>query len=207
MSEERIKIKDITTGENAGEIVFNQGLKDVEHVLYLVSKYQQAGRRAGTASAKTRAEVTGSMKKLYKQKGTGNARSGSVKNPLRRGGGVVFGPKPRNFGISLNKKMVKQAVLTLLKKVEDRCFVLPSALNDGAKTKVVAQYLSGKSDASRPRVLFVLENDDDGMFQACRNIDNSVVVSAVGLELALLASADVVSFSPAAVSRIQELSK
>jgi len=84
------------------------------NALHLVVRAEQAARRRGTASTKTRGEITGSTAKLFRQKGTGRARAGSVKSPVRTGGGTVFGPKPRSFGIKVNRKVVKKALAMAL---------------------------------------------------------------------------------------------
>ncbi len=84
------------------------------NTLHLVVRAEQAARRRGTASTKTRAEVAGSTAKLYRQKGTGRARAGSVKSPVRVGGGVAFGPRPRAFDIKINRKVVRQSLAMAL---------------------------------------------------------------------------------------------
>ena len=84
------------------------------NALHLVVRAEQAARRRGTASSKTRGEVSGSTAKLYRQKGTGRARAGSVKSPIRTGGGVAFGPQPRSFDIKVNRKVVKKALAMAL---------------------------------------------------------------------------------------------
>ena len=127
-----IEIKDDTFGKD-----INEGL------VHQVVMAQLAGRRAGTASTKDRGEVSGSTKKLFKQKGTGNARPGSIKSPLQYGGGIVFGPHPRDYSKKINKKMYKKALDSVM---SDRLqagslFVVNEIKLPEAKTKHVSALL------------------------------------------------------------------
>lgn len=95
-----------------------------QHLIYLVNKYQRAKSRAGTASTKNRSSVRGGGAKPYRQKGTGNARRGTNRSPLRRGGGVIFGPSPRSFAISLNQESVKIGILHALSANKDKIQIM-----------------------------------------------------------------------------------
>ena len=112
------------------------GLEPNEHAVYLDVKLYLANQRQGTHKAKERGEITGSTKKIKKQKGTGTARAGSIKNPLFRGGGRVFGPRPRNYSFKLNKKLRKLARATALshKATENQITVLEDQKFDTPKT-------------------------------------------------------------------------
>ena len=118
--------------------------KNVEHVVYLAVKQYLANQRQGTHKSKERNEVAGSTRKLHRQKGTGGSRKGSIKNPLYRGGGRVFGPRPRNYELKLNKKvsrLARKAALTN-KATENRIFVVEDFKFDAPKTKLYLSFLS-----------------------------------------------------------------
>lgn len=114
-------------------------------LLHTVVRWQLACRRQGTHQAQTRGMVTGSTKKPFKQKGTGNARQGTTKSPLLRGGGVIFGPSPRDYSYKVNKKIKKKALAMALSylKSEGRLFVVKDMVSDTGKTKELSKQLSG----------------------------------------------------------------
>jgi len=118
--------------------------KNVEHVVYLAVKQYLANQRQGTHKSKERNEVSGSTRKLHRQKGTGGSRKGSIKNPLYRGGGRIFGPRPRNYELKLNKKvsrLARKAALTN-KAVENRIFVVEDFKFEAPKTRKYISFLS-----------------------------------------------------------------
>jgi large subunit ribosomal protein L4 len=118
--------------------------KNVEHVVYLAVKQYLANQRQGTHKSKERNEVSGSTRKLHRQKGTGGSRKGSIKNPLYRGGGRIFGPRPRNYELKLNKKvsrLARKAALTN-KAVENRIFVVEDFKFEAPKTQKYLSFLS-----------------------------------------------------------------
>jgi large subunit ribosomal protein L4 len=124
--------------------------KNVEHVVYLAVKQYLANQRQGTHKSKERNEVSGSTRKLHRQKGTGGSRKGSIKNPLYRGGGRIFGPRPRNYELKLNKKvsrLARKAALTN-KALENRIFVVEDFKFEGPKTKKYISFLSSLSTAN-----------------------------------------------------------
>lgn len=121
--------------------------KNVEHVVYLAVKQYLANQRQGTHKSKERNEVAGSTRKLHRQKGTGGSRKGSIKNPLYRGGGRIFGPRPRNYELKLNKKvtrLARKAALTNM-AVENRIFVVEDFKFEAPKTKKYLTFLSSLS--------------------------------------------------------------
>jgi large subunit ribosomal protein L4 len=124
--------------------------KNVEHVVYLAVKQYLANQRQGTHKSKERNEVSGSTRKLHRQKGTGGSRKGSIKNPLYRGGGRIFGPRPRNYELKLNKKvsrLARKAALTN-KALENRIFVVEDFKFEAPKTKKYISFLSSLSTAN-----------------------------------------------------------
>lgn len=138
--------------------VFGLELKENhEHVVYLAVKQYLAHQRQGTHKSKERAEIAGSTRKLHRQKGTGGARKGSIKNPLFRGGGRVFGPRPRNYGIKLNKKVGRLARKAALsnKAQDNRIVVIEDLKFDAAKTKNYIKFLEALNIANKKSLLLV----------------------------------------------------
>jgi large subunit ribosomal protein L4 len=141
----------------------------------------QANRRVGTHSTKTRAEVKGAMQKPWRQKGTGRARAGSRKSPIWRGGGVVFGPKPRDYSYAMPRKSLRAALRSaLLGKLRDgEVIFLEGAQMDAPKTKVMCEVL-GRIEGSGT-TLFVLPENDANLFKSTRNIARTEVRIAAEL--------------------------
>lgn len=149
-----------------------------EHLLYESVRHQLAGERAGTASTKTRHEVAGSGKKLWKQKGTGRARMGSIRSPLWRHGGTTHGPQPRDYSYRLNKKMIQGALRSALTaKLRDGELKVVEAfsLND-PKTKNFAATLSNLSKART--VLLVDNGENRNLSLSSRNLPGVKLVSS-----------------------------
>ena len=154
------------------------GLEENEHVVYLDIKQHLANRRQGTHKAKQRAEITGSTRKIKKQKGTGGARAGDIKNPLFKGGGRVFGPEPRDYGFKLNKKVKTLAKKTVLSSQvkNDKVIVLEDVKFDFPKTKDFTSILSSL-DLTGKRVTFVLPEYDKNVYLSSKNIQKVKVLS------------------------------
>ena len=151
-------------------------------VLHEVVRSQLVSKREGTAASKTRGMISGSTKKLFRQKGTGNARAGSVKSPLRKGGGVIFGPSPRSYEIKVPKKVRKLALkMALSTKVSDtRLFVVNALELEEIKTKALADVLSAmKLDD----LLIVSDTDDNKLALSSRNIPDVKVIKTEGLNV------------------------
>jgi large subunit ribosomal protein L4 len=149
-----------------------------EHLLYESVRHQLAGQRAGTASTKTRHEVAGSGKKLWKQKGTGRARMGSIRSPLWRHGGTVHGPQPRDYSYRLNKKMIQGALRSALSaKLRDgELKVVEEFTLVDAKTKNFAAKLS-KIEAGKT-VLLVENAENRNLTLGSRNLPGVKLVSS-----------------------------
>lgn len=133
-----------------------------------------ANQRQGTLSTKTRGEVRGSTRKLYRQKGTGRARAGSIRSPLRVGGGIIFGPKPRDFSLKLSKKMKKAALFSALssKLSQKAIHVIDGLEQISPKTKKMAQVLQeNKLYEKKESVLLVLPKNLENVMRATRNIE------------------------------------
>lgn len=139
------------------------------NTLHLVVRAEQAARRRGTASSKTRGEVSGSTAKLYRQKGTGRARAGSVKSPVRVGGGVAFGPRPRSYDIKVNRKVVRQSLaMALSNRAENgHVFVAAGLEMNEPSTKAVNDFLV-KLDIVAP--VLIVTHDEPMITKSVRNL-------------------------------------
>ncbi len=151
-------------------------------VLHEVVRSQLVSKREGTAASKTRAMVTGSTKKLFRQKGTGNARAGSVKSPLRKGGGVIFGPSQRSYAYKVPKKVRRLALkMALSAKVEDsNLFVIDALQLEETKTKALVEILNA---LNLPDLLIVSDSDDMNLALSSRNIPDVKIIKTAGLNV------------------------
>ncbi|MFB0516939.1 MAG: 50S ribosomal protein L4 [Candidatus Neomarinimicrobiota bacterium] len=155
------------------------GIKPHEHAMYLVVKSELANSRQGSASTKTRSEVRGSGVKLWRQKGTGRARVGDAQTPIRRGGGVVFGPKPRSFQLKVNRKvrtLARKSVLSIMQK-EGRIIVVEALDLEDHKTRHMAAALNVLGLRGK-RVLVLAGKPTDRLWLATRNLPGVRVKSA-----------------------------
>jgi large subunit ribosomal protein L4 len=160
-------------GEQVEEIELNESIFGVEinqHVVYEVVKNQLANKRQGTQSTKTRSEVRGGGRKPWKQKGTGRARQGSIRAPHFTGGGIAFGPKPRDYSYKVPKKVRRLALKSVLtSKVQENEIIVIDAINfDAPKTKEMANFLS-KINADK-KALIVMEEKNANVIKSAKNI-------------------------------------
>ena len=158
------------------------------NTLHLVVRAEQAARRRGTSSTKTRGEVSGSTAKLYRQKGTGRARSGSVKSPLRTGGGITFGPKPRSYEIKVNRKVVRKALaMALSNRAENgNVYVAAGLAINEPSTALMNEFLVNL-DIAAP--VLVVTHDEPSVSKSVRNLSyaESSEVGALSTEQVLRA--------------------
>ena len=147
------------------------GIEPNDHVIYLAVKQYQGAQRQGTHKVKTRMEVKGSSKKLHKQKGTGGARKGNLRNPLYKGGGSIFGPKPHKYDIKLNRKVKDLAKMSALayKAKANAIVVLEDVNMDAPKTKTFSTILKSLN-IGRQKALFVIPEYNDNMYLSLRNV-------------------------------------
>jgi len=155
------------------------GIEPNDHAIYLDVKQYLANQRSGTHKAKERGEITGSTRKIKKQKGTGTARAGSIKNPLFKGGGRVFGPRPKSYDFKLNKKLKRLARKSALayKAKEEGILVVEDLKLDLPKTKDFVTILNSLNVADK-KALFVLPDSDSNVYLSARNIKNVKVIPA-----------------------------
>jgi large subunit ribosomal protein L4 len=147
------------------------GIEPNDHVIYLAVKQYQGAQRQGTHKVKTRMEVKGSSKKLHKQKGTGGARKGNLRNPLYKGGCSIFGPKPHAYDIKLNRKVKDLAKMSALAyKAKDNAIVVLEDVNmDSPKTKTFTGILSSLN-LGRKKALVVLPEYNSNLYLSLRNV-------------------------------------
>lgn len=147
------------------------GIEPNNHAIYLAVKQYLGAQRQGTHKVKTRAEVKGSSRKLHKQKGTGGSRKGNIRNPLYKGGGTVFGPKPHKYDIKLNRKVKDLAKISALshKAKENAIFVIEDINLDVPKTKNFMSILSSIKVAEK-KIMFVLPEYNENVYRSLRNV-------------------------------------
>lgn len=174
------------TGEESGrKITLSDnifGIEPNDHAIYLDTKQYLANQRQGTHSAKERNAVSGSTKKIKRQKGTGTARAGDIKNPLFRGGGRIFGPRPRNYGFKLNKKLkqlAKKSALTYKAK-EQEITILEDFSFEAPKTRNFIDMLS-KLNLQDKKVLLVLKEKNENIYLSSRNLQRAKIGLVSGL--------------------------
>ena len=168
---------------------------------------QLANKRQGTASTLTRSEVRGGGRKPYKQKGTGRARQGSIRTPLRPGGGVIFGPKPRSYNLDMNRKERRLALRTALmsriadfKTVEDFGSTL-----DQPKTSEIINGLSRLGIEKTEKVLVILDNPSDVIKRSINNIEKVKLIAADQLNVFDILNANKLVIGQSAINKIQEV--
>ncbi|MBO8158040.1 50S ribosomal protein L4 [Thermosyntropha sp.] len=197
------------SGAQIGEIELNDsifGIEPNEAVLADFVKMQLANKRVGTASTKNRGEVSGSGKKPWRQKGTGRARVGSIRNPIWRGGGVVFGPKPRDYSYRLPKKVRRLAMRSALSsKVKDNnIIVVDSLIFDEPKTKKMVEVLKALN-AKKKTLLVTLESADGNVVKSARNIPGVKPLKADFINVYDLLKYETLLITKDAVARIEEV--
>ena len=195
------KVKDLTIND---EIWKNEG-NDI--VLKKAIRLQLDSLRQGTADTKGRSEVSGGGRKPYRQKGTGNARQGSIRAPHYRGGGIVFGPTPRSYSFKTNRKERRLALKTALseKFTEKNLIVIDSLALESVKTKDAIKLLETLKLTGK--VLFVSAGDAENLYLATRNLGNVAVVMADELNVYDIVNADMVVMDSDTVNYVEEALK
>ncbi len=168
---------------------------------------QQAHSRQGTASTLTRSEVRGGGRKPYKQKGTGRARQGSIRTPLRPGGGIVFGPKPRSYNLSMNRKERRLALRTaLMSRVDHIKIIKDFGVNlEAPKTREITDLLGRIGISNTSKVLIILESPNEVVRRSIRNLEKVKLIAANQLNVFDLLNANYLVIGEKALSTIQEV--
>jgi large subunit ribosomal protein L4 len=175
------------------------------HVNYLVNCYQNKNLRQGTASTKNRAEVSGGGAKPYRQKGTGNARRGSNRTPLRPGGGVVFGPKTRVYNSKINNKVFKGSLAGILGSKANDVAILDFQQDTTIKTREIVSFFKKINLNSNEKAFFIIDfNEDFTLEKAIRNLKNVLISSPNFVPTAHLLSASKVFITRSAFGKIEE---
>lgn len=195
-------------GSQVGELELNEqifGIVPNVHVMHSAVVAQQANARVGTHSTLGRSEVRGGGRKPWRQKGTGRARVGTIRSPLWRGGGIIFGPKPRDYRKNLPKKVKRLALCSALSsKVNENSLIVVDQMSfEKPKTKDMVKLLEALK--VNKKALLVLENNDNNIQFSARNIPGVITARADGLNIVDLLKHDVVIFTKAAVTRTEEV--
>lgn len=197
-------------GEDTGrkvtlpESIFN--IEPNDHAIYLDIKQHLANQRQGTHKSKQRNEVAGSTKKIKRQKGTGGARAGSLKSPVFRGGGRIFGPQPRDYSFKLNKKLkvlAKKSVLSYKAK-DNAISILEPFTFEAPKTKEYLQTLSNLS-YDKKKTLYIISESDKNVVLSSRNLQNSKVATVNSLSSYDLLDCDQLLISENSLEKIENI--
>jgi large subunit ribosomal protein L4 len=180
------------------------GIKPNDHAIYLDTKQFLANQRQGTHKSKQRGEVAGSTRKIKRQKGTGTARAGSIKNPLFRGGGRVFGPQPRFYGFKLNKKLKQLARKSALsyKASTNKIIVLEDFSFEAPKTSEMVK-MGANLNIANKKSLFVLPEQNKNIYLSSRNVQGVDVITAGELSTYKIMKASTLVLVESAVDVLQ----
>ncbi len=197
-----LQVKDAQSALTVSETTFGREFN--EALIHQVVVAYAAGARQGSRAQKTRAEVSGSGKKPWRQKGTGRARSGDIKSPIWRSGGVTFAAKPQDHSQKVNKKMYRGAIKSILSELvrQDRLVVVEKFEIDAPKTKVLVQKLK---DLALEDVLIITASLDENLFLAARNLYKVDVRDVQGIDPVSLIAFDKVVVTVDAVKQIEEM--
>ena len=204
-----INVLDIKGQETGRKVTLNEnifGIEPNDHVLYLAVKQYLADQRQGTAKSKERSEHVGSTRKLGRQKGGGGARRGDINSPLLKGGGRVFGPKPRDYSFKLNKKVkVLARKSALAYKAQDNAIVVVEDFNlDAPKTKDFVNIAKNLKVDSK-KVLLVLPEVEKNVYLSARNLQKAEVMTAAQVNSYKVLNADVVVITENSLKVIDEI--
>jgi large subunit ribosomal protein L4 len=197
-------------GEEVGEASLDLRVakdESASHIVHRALVRQMNNSRQGTASTKTRAEVRGGGRKPWRQKGTGRARAGSIRSPLWRGGGVIFGPKPRDYSVKMNRKERRLALRTAFQGRTDDLIVVEdfAAELPRPKTKDLVQAMTRWGIEPESKVLFVVAERNENVYLSSRNLSNVRLISANNLNVFDLLAADRIVATQSALDMIQEV--
>jgi large subunit ribosomal protein L4 len=199
-------------GAEAGSAALDLRVASEENAAHIVHRAlvrQANNERQGTASAKTRAEVKGGGRKPWKQKGTGRARAGSIRSPLWRGGGVIFGPKPRDYSTKMNRKERRLALRTAFQSRATEMVVVEdfdTQLTQPKTKELMAALTRWGVTAGQKTLLIVADvNESENVYRSARNIATVKLISAVGLNIFDILNSDHIIVTQSALTKIQEV--
>jgi len=203
-----VKVLDINGKETGRTVTLSDAVFAIEpnkHAVYLDVKQYLANQRQGTHKAKERAEVTGSTRKIKKQKGTGTARAGSIKNPLFKGGGTIFGPRPRSYSFKLNKNLKRLARKSAfaIKAQESNLLVVENFEFDAPNTKNFINVLKALGLENK-KSLFVLGDTNKNVYLSSRNLKASSVVTTSELSTYAILNAKSLVLLEGSLAAIEE---
>lgn len=197
-------------GEEVGEATFELKVAKEEnapHIVHRALRLQMANSRQGTASSKTRAEVRGGGRKPWRQKGTGRARAGSIRSPLWRGGGVIFGPKPRNYSHKINKKERRLALRTAFQSRSEDLIVVEEFADKlpRPKTKELTSAMARWGVQPGEKVLLILPEKQENVYLSGRNIASMKIILSAHLNIYDILASDKIVTTAAALAKIEEV--
>ena len=195
-----LNIQGQSTGRSVELPVEIFGAEPNEHVVYLAVKQYLASQRQGTHKVKTRAEVQGASRKLHKQKGTGGARKGNIRNPLYKGGGTIFGPKPHRYTLKLNRKVKDLAKISALsaKAKESSIIVVEDIVMDIPKTRQFTAIMKSLN-VSHKKSLFIIPDYNDNLYLSSRNIPNAATTLLSDINTYDIVNADILILTEGAI--------
>lgn len=181
------------------------GIEPNDHAVYLDIKSIQANQRQGTHKSKERGEIAGSTRKIKKQKGTGTARAGSIKSPIFRGGGRIFGPKPHKYNVGMNKKVKLLARKSALsaKVAAGELKVIENFTFDNPKTSEFAKVINSL-DVAKSKALFVIADSDNNLVLSARNLPKASVMNVANISTLDIMRAKQVFLSEGSISKLNE---
>ena len=203
-----LSVLNIEGKETGRKVTLNDqifGIEPSDHAIYLDVKQYMANQRQGTHKSKERGEIEGSTRKIKRQKGTGTARAGSIKSPVFRGGGTIFGPRPRSYGFKLNKKvkqLARKSALTY--KANEKSIVVLEDFNfEAPKTKEMVALKNNLQIADK-KSLFVLQVENNNIYLSSRNLQGVSVVIASELNTYQILNAKTIVLLEGSVAKIEE---
>jgi large subunit ribosomal protein L4 len=196
-------------GKETGKVKVSDeifGREPNEHVVYLDVKQYLANQRQGTHAAKEKSQLSGSTRKLHKQKGTGGSRKGSIKNPLFKGGARIFGPRPRTYGFKLNRKVKQLARISALssKVKEGNITVVDNISFESIKTKNTLGFINNFKFVGK-KILFVVPESNKNVYLSSRNLKGVSVITASDLNTYDILKAEKVVLDQASIGKIENL--
>jgi large subunit ribosomal protein L4 len=202
-----IKVVDTKGKETSKKVTLADSIYGIEpnnHAIYLDVKQYLAANRQGTHKSKERADIAGSTRKIKKQKGTGTARAGSIKSPIFRGGGRVFGPRPRNYDFKLNtklKRLARKSALSL--KAKDGDIIVMSAMDFAEPKTKEFMTVMASNNLAYEKVLIVLAEENNNVFKSSKNVQGANIVTADSLNTYEIVNANKVVIIEGAVEKIE----